>query len=91
MKTITIQQIDKISKYLTGIWMAEAEEPPKPTDILEKYLYKALNEITSNKEEQLKIYEACNDTKHIWWYERNRAVRVRFEEIGYKVIRGGNQ
>ena len=87
MKTITIKQIDKISKYLTNIWMAEDNDIPNKRAVAtnERYLKKALNEITSDEEEQWKIRNACNATKHIWWYERNGAIRDEFAEIGYEV------
>ncbi len=87
MKTITIKQINKISNYLTNIWMAEDNDIPnrRAVAINERYLKKALNEITSDKEEQWKIREACNATKHIWWHEREKTICDEFAEIGYEV------
>lgn len=87
MKTITIKQINKISNYLTNIWMAEDNDIPnrRAVAVNERYLKKALNEITSDKEEQTKIYNACNHIKHIWWYERNGAICKEFEKIGYEI------
>lgn len=50
MKTITIKQINKISNYLTNIWMAEDNDIPnrRAVAVNERYLKKALNEITSD-------------------------------------------
>lgn len=87
MKTIKIKQIEKISNYLTNIWMAEDNDIPNRRAVAtnERYLKKALAEITSDEEEQWKIRKACNNIKHIWRYERETKIREEFKKIGYRV------